>query len=90
EAMACARPVIACRGQGIEEIVEHRKNGWLISPDNLDELEQAISILLRSPELSLEIGQSARQTILKGLTVSHQARQLAALYREIGGARQAA
>ncbi|MFZ3340185.1 MAG: glycosyltransferase, partial [Terriglobales bacterium] len=42
EAMACARPVIACRGQGIEEIVEHRKNGWLISPDNLDELEQAI------------------------------------------------
>jgi glycosyltransferase involved in cell wall biosynthesis len=31
EAMACGKPVIACRGQGIEEIIEHEKNGWLIS-----------------------------------------------------------
>jgi glycosyltransferase involved in cell wall biosynthesis len=31
EAMACGKPVIACRGQGIEEIIEHGKNGWLIS-----------------------------------------------------------
>ena len=90
EAMACARPVIACHGQGIEEIVEHQKNGWLISPDNLDELEQAISTFLRSPELSLQIGQSARQTVLKGLTLSHQAQQLAAIYRGITGTRQAA
>ncbi len=90
EAMACARPVIACHGQGIEEIVEHQKNGWLISPDNLDELEQSILTFLRSPELSLQIGQSARQTVLKGLTLSHQAQQLAAIYRGITGTRQAA
>jgi len=31
EAMACRKPVIACHGQGIEEIIEHGKNGWLIS-----------------------------------------------------------
>ena len=31
EAMACGKPVMACRGQGIEEIIEHGKNGWLIS-----------------------------------------------------------
>jgi glycosyltransferase involved in cell wall biosynthesis len=30
EAMACGKPVIACRGQGIEEIIENGKNGWLI------------------------------------------------------------
>src|SRR5271157_1348758 len=30
EAMSCAKPVIACRGQGIEEVIEHEKNGWLI------------------------------------------------------------
>ncbi len=81
EAMACAKPAIACRGQGIEEIIEHHENGWLISPANLDELEQAISALLRSPELALQIGAAARQTILNGLTLSHQAHNLATLYR---------
>jgi glycosyltransferase involved in cell wall biosynthesis len=81
EAMACARPVIACRGQGIEEIVEHQENGWLISPDNLDQLEQAISILLGSPELSRQIGLAGRQTVLNGCSLSHQAQSLATLYR---------
>ncbi len=81
EAMACAKPVVACRGQGIEEIIEHQKNGWLISQDNLDELERAISTLLRSPEQGAQIGLAARQTILSGLTLKHQAQRLATLYR---------
>ena len=81
EAMACGKPVVACRGQGIEEIIEHQKNGWLISPDNLDELGQAISTLLRSPEQGAQTGLAARETILKGLTLSHQAQRLATLYR---------
>jgi glycosyltransferase involved in cell wall biosynthesis len=81
EAMACARPVVACRGQGIEEIIEHRKNGWLISPDNLDELQQAISTLIRSPEQAESIGLAARQTILNGLTLPQQAQRLATLHR---------
>jgi teichuronic acid biosynthesis glycosyltransferase TuaC len=81
EAMACGKPVIACRGQGIEEIIEHRKNGWLIFPDNLDELQQAISTLLRSPEQAESIGLAAHQTILSGLTLAQQAQRLATLYR---------
>jgi glycosyltransferase involved in cell wall biosynthesis len=88
--MASAKPVIACRGQGIEEIVEHQKNGWLISPNSLDELEQALLTLLRSPELSLQLGESARKTVVSGLTLAHQAQQLAAIYREMSVARLAA
>jgi teichuronic acid biosynthesis glycosyltransferase TuaC len=90
EAMASAKPVIGCRGQGIEEIVGHQKNGWLISPGNLDELEQALLTLLRSPELSLQLGESARQTVVSGLALAHQAQQLAAIYREMSAARLAA
>src|ERR1700733_5437192 len=89
EAMASAKPVIGCRGQGIEEIVEHQKNGWLISPNNLDELEQALLTLLRSPELSLQIGDAARKTVVNGLALSHQAQQMAAIYRETSAARLA-
>jgi teichuronic acid biosynthesis glycosyltransferase TuaC len=82
EAMAAERPVIACRGQGIEEIIQHRSNGWLVGPDNLQELTSALLALLEDAELRERIGNAARQTILQGFTLAHQAEQLARLYRE--------
>jgi teichuronic acid biosynthesis glycosyltransferase TuaC len=95
EAMACGKPVIACRGQGIEEIIEHRKNGWLISdwtnsettnaessnPTNVvDELVQGLSTLLESSELRSQLGAAARHTVLNRLTLSHQAERLTQIY----------
>jgi teichuronic acid biosynthesis glycosyltransferase TuaC len=82
EAMACGKPVVACRGQGIEEIIEHANNGWLIPVDGLEELVQALQTLLGSPDLCARIGDAGRQTILSRLTLAHQARQLAQIYRE--------
>ena len=82
EAMSCAKPVIACRGQGMDEVIEHGKNGWLISADGLEELVQGLSAFLASPELCSRIGTAARQTILGKLTLSHQAQRLAAVYRQ--------
>jgi teichuronic acid biosynthesis glycosyltransferase TuaC len=80
EAMACGKPVIACRGQGIEEVLEHKKNGWLIPVDGIEELVQALSTLLASPDLRGSIGAAARQAILEKLTLAHQARNLATIY----------
>jgi teichuronic acid biosynthesis glycosyltransferase TuaC len=95
--MACGKPVIACRGQGIEEIIDHGKNGWLISdwvnsettnsdttnsPSALNELVQGLSTLLGSPELCSLLGTAARDTILNRLTLSHQAERLAQIYSE--------
>jgi len=82
EAMSCGKAVIACRGQGIDEVIEHGKNGWLIRVDVLDELAQGLSVLLGSSELRAQIGTAARQTILDGLTLSHQAQQLGRIYRQ--------
>ncbi len=82
EAMSCGKPVIACRGQGITEVIEHGKNGWLIPADGLEELVQGLSAFLASPELCSRIGTAARETILEKLTLSHQAQRLAAVYRQ--------
>lgn len=82
EAMSCGKPVIACRGQGIDEVIEHGKNGWLIAADGLEELVQGLSILLESKEECARMGTAARQTILEKLTLSHQAQQLADIYRQ--------
>jgi glycosyltransferase involved in cell wall biosynthesis len=83
EAMASGKPVIACRGQGIDEIIDHGNNGWLIPVDGLEELVQGLQILLGNAELRARIGESARQTILGELTLAHQAEKLAKIYQEV-------
>jgi len=82
EAMACAKPVIACRGQGIDEIIDHGSNGWLIPVAGLEELVQGLQVLLGNAELRAQIGQAARQTILDKLTMSQQAHNLLRIYQD--------
>ena len=83
EAMSCGKPVIGCRGQGIGEVIEHEKNGWLIPVDGLEQLVQGLSTLLGSPEVRARIGAAARRTILEKFTLFHQAQDLARIYRRV-------
>ena len=68
--------------QGIDELIRHGRNGWLIDPDNLQELIAGLSDLLQNLELRRQLGVGARRTILQSFTSAHQATQLAGLYRE--------
>jgi UDP-glucose:tetrahydrobiopterin glucosyltransferase len=45
EALACGVPVIAYRRGGPEEIVRHGKTGWLVEPESVDGLVEAIARL---------------------------------------------
>jgi len=82
EAMSAGKPAIACRGQGIDEIIRHGSNGWLIEPDNVPELIATITTLLRDTRLRHQIGEGARRTVLQRFTSSLHASELAAVYRE--------
>lgn len=82
EAMCCGKAVIACRGQGIEEVIEAGINGWLVTPDDLQELTDALALLLRERALRREMGEAARNTILRAYTLEHQASRLSDTYRE--------
>lgn len=83
EAMASETPVIACRGQGIDEIIRHKENGWLIGVNDLDELAEGLSTLLQSADLRLTIGREARRTIVNGLTLAAQAKRMRSLYASV-------
>jgi teichuronic acid biosynthesis glycosyltransferase TuaC len=82
EAMACGKPAIGCSGQGIDEIIEHGRNGLLISPGNEAELSDALSMLLSSQQLRQRMGTAACRTVFLRHTLGYQAAQLAELYRE--------
>ncbi|HEY1462098.1 MAG TPA: glycosyltransferase [Terriglobales bacterium] len=82
EAMSAAKPVIACRDQGIAEVVEHGKNGWLVGPEDVRELTEGIRVLIQDADLRNRMRLAARRTILKSLTLQHQAKRLRDIYQE--------
>jgi teichuronic acid biosynthesis glycosyltransferase TuaC len=82
EAMSAGKVAIGCRGQGIDEVIRHGDNGWLIDPDDMPGLVDGLSALLQNLQLRRQIGASARDTILQRLTSAHQAAQLSHLYQE--------
>jgi teichuronic acid biosynthesis glycosyltransferase TuaC len=82
EAMSCAKPVIACRGQGIAEVIRDGCNGVLVGADNEKELGQAMARLLRDEKARKKMGETARHTVLRSFTLADQATHLAHAYRE--------
>ena len=68
EAMSAGKPVIACLGQGIDEVIEQGVNGCLIRADDLQGLTDTLVRLLQQPEVRRKMGDAARRTILQGYT----------------------
>jgi glycosyltransferase involved in cell wall biosynthesis len=85
EAMAAGKPVIGCRGQGIDEIIVDGINGLLIDPDDAFSLAIKISKLLNDDVFRREIGAKARRTVLNSFTLRHQADRLSRIYGECLG-----
>ncbi len=82
EAMSSGKPAIACRGQGIAEVIRDGWNGVLVDPGNDKELAAAIADLLHDEPRRQQIGKASRSTILQGFTLTQQALNLAGIYRE--------
>jgi glycosyltransferase involved in cell wall biosynthesis len=82
EAMASGKVAIGCVGQGIEEVIRHGENGWLVPPNGREELIERLRVLLRDDSQRRQIGAAARETILQSYTLAHQAQHLMAIYQE--------
>ncbi|MGX2039761.1 glycosyltransferase family 4 protein [Methylocaldum sp. MU1018] len=61
EAAAAAKPVIATRWDGVEEVVDSAVTGLLVSPGDPDAVADAVSTLLRNPERLAAMGAAARE-----------------------------
>jgi glycosyltransferase involved in cell wall biosynthesis len=62
EAMASGTPVVATRVGGIPELVQHGENGWLVEPDDPEELAEAILAVLGDPDLAARLGRNGQCT----------------------------
>jgi glycosyltransferase involved in cell wall biosynthesis len=83
EAMALGKPVIACRGEGIEDVIEDKVNGILVEPRNVGSLIEALDFLLTHPNESRVMGKRDSNSALKKFTWGRNAEKTIDIYKEV-------
>jgi glycosyltransferase involved in cell wall biosynthesis len=83
ESMACKTPVIATINEGSLEIITHMKDGILVPQNDIKSLSDAICILITNDDLREEMGERARQKVLKSFSFNDFAKNLQKIYKEL-------
>ncbi|HDX7867527.1 TPA: glycosyltransferase, partial [Escherichia coli] len=60
EAMRASLPVVATDVGGVSELVEHKKNGLLHSPKNIQELANILDTIINDSDLRYKLGNAGR------------------------------
>jgi glycosyltransferase involved in cell wall biosynthesis len=68
EAACCGRALIAANVPGCADFIRPGLEGIIVKPCSVEELERAIDILVRQPELLATMGTAARQRVLETAT----------------------
>jgi glycosyltransferase involved in cell wall biosynthesis len=81
EALACGVPVLASRTGGLAEILDENCTIFF-NPNAPDEIAQALSRFIRSPELSRRLAENGRRKISECYSESKMLENLRQIYRE--------
>lgn len=84
EAGLMARPVVATRVGGLQEIIVHSKTGLLVTKEDSQELCHAINSLLDNHEMAEQIGQAARCWTIEKFSLRRCVDAYDSLYQKIG------
>jgi len=82
EAMACGCIAIGTEGEGIADLIESGKNGFLVPADNPESIAQVIEWCLRHPDAAASIAEQGQRDAL-GLTWAKNAQQYINLFKEL-------
>jgi len=90
EYMAMGKPAVAPRLGPLEEVIRDGENGFLFEPDDLDDLEEKIDLLLADEGLRRRLGAQARRDVLARHTWEANARQFLQALARSGRVKRAA
>jgi len=65
EAMASGKAIVSTRCDGVLDIVEHKVNGLLFSPTDMDEFAAAVRILLQRPDYRNQLAAAGHRTVME-------------------------
>lgn len=82
EAMACGLPVIATRSGGPEDIVVHQETGWLVSPQGIEPLVEAMRDFLSDGARRRQFGQAGKERAKQLFSLDTMIQRYQQVYRE--------
>ena len=84
EAQAMGRPVIVTDSGGLGETLMPAATGWLVPPDDVDELADALQLALTMPDdARARLAARARRFVTRNFTLERMAKSTLAVYREL-------
>jgi len=79
ESFSCGTPVVAFKIGGIPDLIEHKKNGYLAKPFDVEDLARGIEFSLLNPKIE----QTTRSKIKKEYSLEIQASNYIMLYQSL-------
>src|SRR3989344_2279367 len=84
EAMACGLPIVSFNTGGIQELIEHKANGYIAKHKDTDDLKNGIEYLLNLPNQELEqMRRCSIEKIKNGFTTEKTTNEYIELYNHI-------
>jgi glycosyltransferase involved in cell wall biosynthesis len=83
EAMALGKPVVATAVDGLREVIEDGRTGFLVPPGDPYALAEKVIYLLKNRELSVEMGKEGRKRVETLFSLDTMIVKLERLYRDL-------
>jgi glycosyltransferase involved in cell wall biosynthesis len=83
EAAACGRPIVTTNTSGCKEVVDHGINGFLVPVKNIEELAEALKMLILDSSLQYKMGKKSRQKVEQQFSNEIVLSQTVHLYQEL-------
>jgi glycosyltransferase involved in cell wall biosynthesis len=90
EAMLAARPVVATRVPGMEEVVSEGVTGYLVAPGNAAAMASAVTRLLTDRACAARMGAAGRRHVLEAHGPDRMVDEFLRLWRDLGARREPA
>ena len=83
EAMACQKPVIVTNIWALNTLIENRVNGILVEPRSVEDLAQAILLLLKDTGFRESIGRAGQKTAETRFSLDRMVEEIEDIYEEV-------
>ena len=83
ESMACATPVVAFRVGGVTDLVQDGVTGYLVEPENSNDLCDGIASLLENKPLRQRMGEECRHLALRNFSLDDHVQRFRELYNKV-------
>ena len=83
EAMQYSLPIISTPEGGIRDIIDDKKNGFIVRQEDAKNLADKLDILINNPQLQIEMGKAGYKKYQKEFTVEMYGKRLDAIFKKV-------